>query len=63
MGILKQNKLPSEQQELESCKETCMLREFTEADKNKYATGGQQRQVDSDQEMDDEEEGHGQPGC
>jgi hypothetical protein len=55
--------MPSEKQELESCKNTVKLREFTEEDKNVYATGGQQRKVDSDAEMDDEEEGHGQPGC
>lgn len=63
-SILKEGKLPSEQQELEACKSTVVLREFTEADKNVYATGGQQKKVDSDAEMDDDEEGgQGQPGC
>jgi hypothetical protein len=39
-GILKTNKLPSEQQEIEACKESVKLRPFSEADRNTQSTGG-----------------------
>ena len=61
--ILKTNKLPSELQDIEACKETVKCREFSEADKNTQATGGKTRQPASDEEMEDEEGGGGQPGC
>jgi DnaJ-class molecular chaperone len=62
-SVLKTSKLPSEQQDIEACKETVSCREFSEADKNTQATGGKTRQPASDEEMDDEEGGQGQPGC